>query len=70
VWANADHVFIEFKIPGHDIAQANTNHWPKSGPQSGSRLITIGDSGEEYGGKTYNTDPKAEGYTPRHWPGT
>jgi hypothetical protein len=59
VWANAAHVFIEFKIPGHNVAQANTN-----GPEDGSRLYTLSEQ------RTYNVDPKAEGYTARHFPGT
>lgn len=57
VWANANHVFIEFNVPGHGKAQANTN-----GPQNGSRLYTMPG--------TYNPNPSQEGYVPRHWPGT
>jgi hypothetical protein len=57
VWANSAHVFIEFKIPGHEPAQANTAYPNSNGP----RLIT---------NPVFNTNPKAEGFTPRHWPGT
>jgi hypothetical protein len=59
VWANAAHVFIEFKIPGHNRAQANT-----IGPQNGPRLYTMGPRGVGC------ANPKVEGYTPRHNPGT
>lgn len=57
VWANANHVFIEFNIPGHAKSQANTN-----GPQNGPRLYTMPG--------TYNPNPPQEGYVARHWPGT
>jgi len=59
VWANANHVFIEFTIPGHGRAQMNTN-----GPQNGPRLYTLSQT------MTYNPAPWNEGYVARHWPGT
>lgn len=59
VWANANHVFIEFMIPGHGRAQMNTN-----GPENGPRLYTLEQT------MTFNPSPKSEGYVPRHTPST
>src|ERR1035441_10660337 len=56
VWANAQHVWIEFKIPGHAHARADT----VGGTQGeGPRLRSVWPPPE---GTT--------GFTPRHWPGT
>lgn len=59
VWARADHVFIEFNVPGHGRAQMNTN-----GPQNGPRLYTLSQA------PTYDMNPAAEGFTARHAKGT
>lgn len=60
VWASAEHVYIEFHIPGHEVAQMNTN-----GPQNGPRLYSIktnptynGEKGEGSGGPFVARHPK------------
>lgn len=59
VWARADHVFIEFNIPGHGVAQMNTK-----GPENGPRLYTLSQT------QTYDMSPESEGFTARHFPGS
>lgn len=58
VWANRDHVFIEFHIPGLPHAQMNTDVPGKNGP----RLLKWGPngSGAVAGGS----------FAPRHWEGS
>ncbi len=56
VWANRDHVWIEFTIPG----------------KPHSRMDTVPSAGEELGPRLRTTFPAPEGthFTARHWPGT
>lgn len=60
VWYNADHVFIEFTLPGTNRSQLNT-----AGPENGPRLY---DMTKTEG--VWPENPAAEGFTPRHWTGT
>lgn len=54
IWANAEHVFIEFKnVPGMGHARFDTSQHSESGP----RLV-------KWGSRT------TSGFVPRHWPGT
>jgi hypothetical protein len=57
VWANGEHVFIEFKVPG----------------KPHSRLDTVPGAGEEDGPRLRPFSPLPEGsthsFTPRRWPG-
>lgn len=55
VWANADHVWIEFKIPGHAHARGDT--------------VSPGDVGFRLQSEWPPPEGTA-GFTPRHWPGT
>ena len=55
VWANADHVWIEFKIPGHAHARGDT----VSPGSVGFRLQSV-----------WPPPEGTANFTPRHWPGT
>jgi hypothetical protein len=54
VWANAEHMFIEFNIPGKRATRFDTS--PHGSGGSGARM--------RY------TERSTAGFTPRHWPGT
>jgi hypothetical protein len=57
VWANAEHVFIEFKIPGKPHSRLDTVPWP--GEENGPRLRPFSPLPET---STHN-------FTARRWPG-
>lgn len=63
VWANADHVFIEFKLKQGDF-QMNTSYGEANGLGSGSgpQFFKWGQNGE--------ADANGGSFTPRHYPGT
>ena len=64
VWANADHVFIEFKVPGVGHYQLNTSYGSANGLSSGDgpQFFPWGQNGE--------ADANGSSFTARHWPGT
>jgi hypothetical protein len=59
VWANADHAFIEFNVPGLGHYQLNTSGGPRG---DGPEFFPWGGPGE--------SDATSGSFTPRHWPGT
>jgi hypothetical protein len=73
VWENADHVFIEFNVPGLGHYELNTAYSTANGLTAGTPSPnTPGSTGPgpqffKWGPDTWDT---TSGFTPRHWPGT
>jgi hypothetical protein len=75
VWANGDHVFIEFNVPGIGHYQFNTSYGSANGlSQDHQANNTPGESGPGPQffpwGQNGAADAASGTFTPRHWPGT
>jgi hypothetical protein len=65
IWASADHVFIEFNVPGLGHYQLNTSYSDSVNgvpPDSGPQFFLWGQNGA--------SDAASGGFVARHWPGT